>query len=101
MAPYVISTSGDKDEVQVTLVGPGIDPDGRPYVFKNTARSQKFIDAVNFAYDQGYAAGLREAERQSSRERGDEPHLLVSGRTPESLVARPESWWQRILRVWL
>jgi len=98
MTPYVISSSSDGQEVQVTLVGPGIDTDGRPYVFKNETRSQKFVDAVNFAYDQGYAAGLRAAERRMRHESGSEQYVVVAGRTPEKLEARPEKWWERLWR---
>ena len=98
MAPYIISESAEDGEVRVNLVGPGIAPDGRAYVFANTTRSEKFVEAVNFAYEQGFAAGMRAAERRMRCESDSEPMTRVVGRTPESLEARRETWWQRLRR---
>lgn len=98
IAPYVITRADGTGEDRVTLAGPGIEPEGVPYVFANRARSELFIEAVNFAYAQGFAAGLRHAERNRQSPGGTDPRLVISGRTPESLHARPETRWERLRR---
>jgi hypothetical protein len=93
---YLITMSpAPAKEVQVLLQGPGIDPDGKPYVFATTDRARSFADAVNFAYEQG----LRDGMRRSQPHRPDNgPMLVVSGRTPDTLVIRKEGWWHRLKR---
>jgi hypothetical protein len=99
MQPYVIAVSPKRDpEVRVTLQGPGIDPGGVPYVFATEARVELFLEAVNFAYQQGIEEGLRRAS--GTREQVDRSVVVVAGRHPESLVARRENSWERITRWW-
>jgi intein-encoded DNA endonuclease-like protein len=97
MQDYSITIAPDQNtnEYEVVLRGPGIDPDGRRYIFANTYRCASFAEAVNFAYRQGFRDG-----RQAAREESHNELLLVSGSTPENLVARPETWWQRTRRRW-
>jgi hypothetical protein len=98
MENYVISSTPDRDsqEYDVTLRGPGLDPQGRHYVFRTEDRCQSFIDAVNFAYRQGLANGRRQARKERN-----EPLIVISGHSPELLVSRPERWWERAIRVLL
>ena len=97
MSHYAIAVTADEasQEFQVVLRGPGIDPEGRNYVFRNTYRCSKFAEAVNFAYEQGLRDGARAAMCDNSR------LWIVTGTTPENLAARPESWWVALKRRWL
>jgi hypothetical protein len=79
----------------VLLRGPGIDGDGRTYVFRSQERCASFVEAVNFAYRQGLRDGIRHVEN-----RGGEL-LLVSGTTPDNMVIRRAGWWARVKRRWL
>jgi len=92
----MVPERGDR-EVAVVLQGPGIEQDGRRFVFASLTRCRSFIEAVNFAYEQGLKDGSRR-ERPNRRESGR--ILLVSGRTPEDLHLRPERWWEILLRRW-
>ena len=97
MQDYSITIAPDESthEYEVVLRGPGIDAEGRHYVFANTFRCTSFAEAINFAYRQGFRDGRQAAHCET---RG---HLLmVTGTTPENLIARPESWWQRTRRRW-
>ena len=91
MSHYAITVAPDEAgrEFQVVLRGPGIDSGGRRYVFATTYRCKAFVEAVNFAYEQGLRDGRREAECR------DEQFFLVTGTTPENLILRAESWWSR------
>ena len=97
MPDYSITVAPDEvtHEFEVVLRGPGIQAEGRRYVFANPDRCATFAEAVNFAYRQGARDG-RMAARQESR--GE--LLIVRGSTPESLEVHPESWWQRTRRRW-
>lgn len=94
---YSITIAPDEtqQECEVVLRGPGIAPDGRRYVFANTTRCAAFAEAVNFAYRQGF----REGNNRSLDESG-EPLLVISGSTPEGLLAKRENWWQKLRRGW-
>jgi len=95
MSHYAISVSPDEasHEFRVVLRGPGIDSDGRRYVFRNTYRCKAFVEAVNFAYEQGLRDGLLRG--------GENGRLLfVSGTTPDNMVIRPEGRWAQFKRRW-
>lgn len=99
MQPYIIAMSPKPDaEVKVVLQGPGIDPAGRAFVFATEARSELFVEAVNFAYAQGFEEGLRMGALTAAAV--DRSVVVISGRHPETLVARPESTWERVARWW-
>ena len=99
MQPYVIAMSPKPDEeVKVVLQGPGIDPSGKSYVFATPARCELFVDALNFAYAQGIEEGLRLAAK--SRADVDHSVVVISGRHPETLMARPENRWEHVKRSW-
>jgi hypothetical protein len=68
------------------LRGPGLDRQGRAYVFRNTYR---------FAYEQGLRAGARGAKNREGES------LLATGATPETVAIRPEGRWSRLKRRWL
>jgi hypothetical protein len=94
MSHYAIAISPDEvsREFKAVLRGPGIGSDGRRYVFASPHRCATFIEAVNFAYEQGLCDGAR-------RRKYEEGCLfLVTGATPESLSLRPEGWWDRCKR---
>jgi hypothetical protein len=92
---YEISISPSVErEVLAVLQGPGLMPDGKPFIFASPARARAFAEAVNFAYEQGKRDALRSTALQVSRK------FLVCGRTPETLVLRPERWTDRVVRAW-
>lgn len=92
---YSITIAPDEatHEYEVVLRGPGIAPDGRRYVFANTTRCAAFAEAVNFAFRQGYREGYKAALDDAG-----EPLVMISGTTPEGLLARREYWWQKLRR---
>lgn len=92
MPGYVVNLSPVGDEINLTLRGPGLQETGRVYVFANTARCAAFAEAVNFAYRQGLRAGRRGAADSDGR------LMMVSGRNPDDLYMRPETWWERTRR---
>ncbi len=96
MSQYDITISPDEVglEFRVVLRGPGIDPDGRRYVFATTHRCAAFVDAVNFAYERGLRDGMRRTKSDEGR------LLLVTGTTPDNMAIRPEDWWSRLKRRW-
>ena len=96
---YLITMSPEPDghEVEVVLQGPGIQQNGRRYVFASPTRCRNFIEAVNFAYQQGVQDG---AERERSKRNAGTRLMLVAGRTPDDLHLRPERWWEWALRRW-
>src|SRR5271157_2856465 len=96
MSKYAIAVSPDEvaKEFNVVLHGPGLASDGRPFVFRSPERCATFIDAVNFAYQQG----LRDGKRSSIVDDGR--FWVVTGATPEDLAACPESWASRLKRRW-
>jgi hypothetical protein len=96
--PYLITMSPELGgrEVEVVLQGPGIQQKGRRYVFASPTRCRDFIEAVNFAYEQGLRDGAR---REQSGNGGSPKLMLVAGRTPDELYLRPERWWERGLRL--
>jgi len=91
MTNYAITVSPDEAgrEYNVKLCGPGIDSAGRGYVFATTARCATFVEAVNFAYEQGVRDGMARTE------------LLVTGSTPDSVSLRVESRWSQWKRRWM
>lgn len=95
MPHYAIAVSTDEvsQEFRVVLRGPGIDPKGCNYVFRNPQRCYTFAEAVNFAYEQGLRDGARTA-------RADSRLWLVTGTTPDSLAVRREGWWAGFKRRW-
>ena len=99
MKRYLITMSPELDghEVEVVLQGPGIQEDGRRYIFASPARCSNFIDAVNFAYAQGLKDG---EERRRFLSNTRHRLMLVTGRTPDELHLRPERWWEWVLRSW-
>ena len=94
MSHYAISISTDAidQEYHVVLRGPGIDLDGRRYVFATSPRALAFAETVNFAYEQGMRDGMRRIKREDGR------LLVVTGTTPDNVEIRVESWWQRVKR---
>lgn len=98
MQDYSITIAPDETtrEYEVVLRGPGIEPDGRHYVFANTMRCTAFAEAVNFAYRQGFREGYKQALDEAG-----EPLFVISGSTPDNLLVKPENWWQRVRRQWL
>ena len=88
-----VHADAETEEYQAVLRGPGIEPGGRGYVFRNPDRCATFAEAVNFAYRQG----LREGRRQAS-EAGGEALVVVTGNTPDNLAVRRESRWGRMRR---
>jgi hypothetical protein len=97
MTQYDISISPDEvnHEYRVLLRGPGIDENGKSYVFINPERCATFVEAVNFAYRQGLRDALRHGEDGSGE------LYVVSGTTPDNMVIRREGWWARVKRRWL
>ena len=94
MSHYAITISADAvdQEYRVVLRGPGIDMDGRRYIFATAPRCVAFAEAVNFAYEQGLRDGLR-------RTKGDDGRLLVvTGTTPDNMAIRREGWWPLLKR---
>lgn len=85
----------ETEEFKVVLHGPGIDSEGRRYIFANTYRCTAFAEAVNFAYQQGVRDARREA-RQATAEDGR--MLVVSGTTPDNMTLCREGWWQQLRR---
>jgi hypothetical protein len=85
--------SSEGAEVNVLLRGPGIEGVGRRYIFANTDRCASFVEAVNFAYRQGLHDG-----RARNRAAAD-GLLIVSGRCPEDLRLRRETWRERLWRI--
>ena len=95
MLHYEISISpAAEQEVLAVLQGPGLMPDGKAFIFASSARARAFAEAVNFAYEQGKRDAVRGAVVRDSRQ------LLVCGRTPETLMLRPEGWTDRMARLW-
>jgi hypothetical protein len=96
MSKYAIAVSHDEvaKEYNVVLHGPGLGSEGRPYVFISAERCATFVEAVNFAYQQG----LRDNQRSSSRYDGR--FWVVTGATPEDLAACPEGWASSLKRRW-
>ena len=94
MSHYAISISTDAldQEYHVVLRGPGIDLDGRSYVFATSPRALAFAETVNFAYEQGLLDGMRRAPREDGR------LLVVTGTTPDNMVIGPEGWWAQLRR---
>lgn len=93
-----ISRMPEGDELQVLLQGPGLQSNGKRYVFRNMDRCRAFADAVNFAYEHGVRDGMRRACMPVNC--NNDRLLLVSGSTPESLMLRRENWWERMRRRW-
>ena len=93
MPQYEVSLSPAGEEINLLLQGPGIQEDGRVYVFANLARCAAFAEAVNFAYRQGVRDGMRRANAASS-----DRLLVVAGRHPDSLCVRTETWWEALKR---
>lgn len=89
-----VSRDGAGCEYRVVLRGPGIETDGRPYVFATPNRCSAFIEAVNFAYQQGLRDGMRR-KRET-----DESVLIVRGTTPDNMTVRVEGRWERWKRRW-
>lgn len=85
----------DGQEVEVVLQGPGIQESGRRYVFASHTRCKNFIEALNFAYEQGLRDG---AGRERRNRNNGHKLLLVTGRTPDELHIRTERWWERAIR---
>jgi hypothetical protein len=96
MSNYAIAVSPDEvaKEFNVVLHGPGLGSDGRSFVFRSPERCVTFIEAVNFAYQQG----LRDGRRGPTCDNGQ--LWVVTGSTPEELTAAPESWLPRLKRRW-
>jgi hypothetical protein len=96
MSNYAIIISPDDatHEFNVRLQGPGIDPQGRPYVFASPQRCAAFVEAVNFAYQQGLRDGMR-------RKPDGDRLPFITGATPENMTFRFESRWSRWKRRWL
>ena len=94
MSHYAISFSTDAldQEYHVVLRGPGIDLDGRRYVFATSPRALAFAETVNFAYEQGLRDGMRRTQSDDGR------LLVVTGTTPDNMVIRLEGWWARLKR---
>lgn len=63
MPHYAITVSPDgaSREFRVLLRGPGIEAEGRRFVFRTTYRCATFAQAVNFAYEQGFRDGMRKS----------------------------------------
>ena len=96
MSHYAVTISPTEAgrEFNVLLRGPGLEPNGRQYVFANTHRCVAFAEAVNFAYEQG----LRDGSRRSKDEGG--ALWVVSGSTPDDLALRREGHLSRFKRFW-
>jgi hypothetical protein len=92
MLRYEITISSEGAEIDVLLRGPGIEGDGRRYLFANIDRCALFVEAVNFAYRQGVSDGWRRGCEE------EEGFLIVSGRRPEDLRLRRETWWEALSR---
>ncbi len=84
---YAIAISPDdvSHEFRVTLRGPGIDSDGRRYVFANTYRCSAFVDAVNFAYEHGFRDGC-----QRQRSTVEEAEEIGSNTSDQGNAAGPQ-----------
>jgi hypothetical protein len=96
MPHYAITIAPEEagQEYEVTLRGPGLDSGGRRYIFANTYRCGVFIEAVNFAYEQGRRDALRTRKNQEGEV------WIVTGSTPEDVAIRPEGWWAQLKRRW-
>jgi len=94
MSHYVISISPDEvgHEYRVLLRGPGIDSDGHRYIFATTHRCAVFVEAVNFAYQQGLRDGMGLARNEQGR------LLVVTGTSPDNVAIRTEGWLSRLKR---
>jgi hypothetical protein len=100
MNQYKIDIRRDEEiqEFEVTLHGPGLDSDGQRYIFRNPDRAEAFAETVNFAYQQGFRAGVQSTTKESRRV------LLVTGTTPDNVNIEPEGWWRRVnryCRTWI
>jgi len=97
MMPYDITIAPDEinHEYRVKLRGPGIEGNGKTYVFRNTQRCATFLDAVNFAYQQGLRDGRRNAQNCNT------DVYVVTGTTPENMLIRRETLWGLLRRRWL
>jgi hypothetical protein len=83
MPRYAITVSPDEagGEFKAVLRGPGIESEGRRFVFANTHRCAIFAQAVNFAYEQGFRDGLRKSignEVRLSSRQGAGPRRTTS-----------------------
>jgi hypothetical protein len=47
-----------RQEFDVTIIGPGIEPAGRRFVFVSRERAERYLTLLNFAYAQGISEGL-------------------------------------------
>jgi hypothetical protein len=96
MSHYAITIAPEEigQEYEVILRGPGLDSSGRRYIFANTYRCGVFIEAVNFAYEQGRRDALRTRKDQQGE------LWIVTGATPEEIAVRPEGWWEKLKRRW-
>jgi hypothetical protein len=94
MSKYAIAISPDEvgEEFRVVLRGPGIESRGRRYIFASTYRCSAFIEAVNFAYEQGLRDGRGKALLYSDR------YLVITGTTPEDVAIQREGWWACLKR---
>jgi hypothetical protein len=94
MPQYKIDIRPDDaiQEFEVTLHGPGIDLNGRRYIFRHAERAEAFAETVNLAYQQGFRAGVRSATKESRQ------FLLVTGTTPDNMNIVPENWWAKLKR---
>jgi hypothetical protein len=90
-----ISPEESNHEYRVLLRGPGIEGNGKRFVFRNTQRCTTFLDAVNFAYQQGLRDGRRDAQSFNT------DVYLITGTTPDNMIIRRESFWERVKRRWL
>jgi hypothetical protein len=80
-------------EFEVILHGPGLESEGKRYIFRHTCRAEVFAETVNFVYQQGFRDGLR------SRSKEDRRVLLVTGTTPDNVNIQAEGWWAKLKRL--
>jgi len=70
MTAYRVTATATTPEgrTEVTIHGPGIQGDGVRYLFANDPEADNFVQALNFAFAQGYREGV-EASQLARRDR--------------------------------
>jgi hypothetical protein len=68
-APYRITTIATtaRQETEVTVIGPGLAPQGQRYLFVSRQRAEMVLEAMNFAYAQGVREGIEIARVELRR----------------------------------
>jgi hypothetical protein len=67
-AYVIVRTAAREDrDLDVFIQGPGMMAGGSPYVLATMARCRAMVDAMNVAFENGFAAGFEYAKTHSQR----------------------------------